>query len=55
MLDPQTYPALSAMMRHGLFRESEGWTEDADFLFGLNRLLDGIVALIARRAPQPGG
>ncbi|MCC5576223.1 TetR/AcrR family transcriptional regulator C-terminal domain-containing protein [Microtetraspora sp. AC03309] len=55
VLDPQTYPALSAMMRSGLLRESEGWTEDADFLFGLNLLLDGIEALIARRASQPGG
>ncbi|GAA2370679.1 TetR/AcrR family transcriptional regulator [Nonomuraea africana] len=54
VLDPQTYPALSAMMRSGLLRDSEGWTEDADFLFGLNLLLDGIEALMSRRAPRPG-
>ncbi|GAA3472126.1 TetR/AcrR family transcriptional regulator [Nonomuraea roseola] len=53
VLDPATYPVLSAMMRSGLLRESEGWTEDADFLFGLNLLLDGIEALMARRAGRP--
>ncbi|MEU4579149.1 TetR/AcrR family transcriptional regulator [Nonomuraea sp. ATR24] len=50
VLDPATYPALSAMMRAGLLRDSTGWTEDADFQFGLNLLLDGIEALISRPA-----
>lgn len=50
VLDPATYPALSAMMRSGLLRDSTGWTEDADFRFGLDLLLDGIEALIARPA-----
>ncbi|GAA2654471.1 TetR/AcrR family transcriptional regulator [Nonomuraea recticatena] len=53
VLDPATYPVLSAMMRSGLLKESEGWTEDADFLFGLNLLLDGVEALMARRAGRP--
>ncbi|MFF3668175.1 TetR/AcrR family transcriptional regulator C-terminal domain-containing protein [Microtetraspora malaysiensis] len=55
MLDPQTYPALSAMMGSGMLRESEDWIEDGDFRFGLDLLLDGIEALIARRAHQPDG
>ncbi|WP_101787545.1 TetR/AcrR family transcriptional regulator [Nonomuraea indica] len=54
VLDPQAYPALTAMMRAGLLRESEGWTEDADFRFGLDLLLDGVEALIARRATNAG-
>lgn len=52
VLDPATYPALSAMMRSGLLRNSTDWTEDADFRFGLDLLLDGIEALITRRAVQ---
>lgn len=50
VLDPATYPALSAMMNSGLLRDSTGWMEDADFRFGLDLLLDGIEALIARSA-----
>ncbi|GAA3130980.1 hypothetical protein GCM10010466_22020 [Planomonospora alba] len=50
VLDPQDYPALSAAVRSGAFRGAEGWTEDADFRFGLDLLLDGIEAMIARRA-----
>lgn len=43
------------MMRSGPLKQSEGWTEDADFRSGLDLLLDGIEALIARRASQQGG
>ncbi|MFI6485130.1 TetR/AcrR family transcriptional regulator [Nonomuraea sp. NPDC050663] len=50
VLDPAMYPALSAMMRSSLLRDSTGWTEDADFRFGLDLLLDGVEALIARPA-----
>lgn len=39
-----------AMMRSGLLRDSTGWMEDADFRFGLDLLLDGMEALIARSA-----
>lgn len=49
VLDPPTYPVLSGMMRDGLLAGSEGWTEDADFTFGLDMLLDGLEALIERR------
>ncbi|TDD22346.1 TetR/AcrR family transcriptional regulator [Nonomuraea diastatica] len=49
LLDPETYPALSAAVRGGALRGAEGWVDD-DFRFGLELLLDGVEALIARRA-----
>ncbi|GGO75807.1 TetR/AcrR family transcriptional regulator [Nonomuraea cavernae] len=52
LLDPAAYPALSAAMRSGVMRGAEGWVEDEDFVFGLNLLLDGIEALIGRRASE---
>src|SRR5690606_29371370 len=50
LLDPAAYPALSAAVRQGAFRGARGWTDDGDVTFGLTLLLDGIEALIARRA-----
>ncbi|MGI5281801.1 TetR/AcrR family transcriptional regulator C-terminal domain-containing protein [Nonomuraea polychroma] len=50
VLDPEAYPALSAAMRSGAMRGAEGWVDDGDFVFGLELLLDGIEALIRRRA-----
>ncbi|WP_220449346.1 TetR/AcrR family transcriptional regulator C-terminal domain-containing protein [Nonomuraea longispora] len=50
LLDPGTYPALSAAVRGGALRGGEGWADDGDFRFGLELLLDGVEALIARRA-----
>ncbi|NJP90803.1 TetR/AcrR family transcriptional regulator [Nonomuraea sp. FMUSA5-5] len=50
VLDPGTYPALSAAVRAGVFRGAESWADDADFRFGLDLLLDGVEQLIARRA-----
>ncbi|MFC4119293.1 TetR/AcrR family transcriptional regulator C-terminal domain-containing protein [Nonomuraea zeae] len=50
VLDPEVYPALSAAVRGGALGGAEGWVDDGDFLFGLGLLLDGVEALIARRA-----
>ncbi|MGP3930905.1 TetR/AcrR family transcriptional regulator [Nonomuraea sp. KM88] len=50
LLDAGTYPALSAAVRAGALRGAEGWVDDSDFRFGLELLLDGVEALIARRA-----
>ncbi|MFC7587679.1 TetR/AcrR family transcriptional regulator [Nonomuraea antimicrobica] len=50
VLDPETYPALSAVMRAGVMHGAEGWADDADFRFGLDLLLDGVEQLIERRA-----
>ncbi|MFC7644393.1 TetR/AcrR family transcriptional regulator C-terminal domain-containing protein [Streptosporangium lutulentum] len=52
LLDPETYPALSAAMRSGAMGGAEGWVDDDDFVFGLDLLLDGIEALIGRRASE---
>ncbi|TDD04803.1 TetR/AcrR family transcriptional regulator [Nonomuraea deserti] len=50
LLDPEAYPALSAAVRGGALRGAEGWVDDGDFRFGLELLLDGVEALISRRA-----
>ncbi|WP_049567426.1 TetR/AcrR family transcriptional regulator [Nonomuraea sp. SBT364] len=49
LLDPHAYPALSETVGAGVFAGAEGWTDDDDFRFGLDLLLDGIEALIERR------
>jgi AcrR family transcriptional regulator len=48
VLDPDGYPELTAAVRANAFGAAEQWIDDADFTFGLNLLLDGIEALIAR-------
>ncbi|WP_055481524.1 TetR/AcrR family transcriptional regulator [Sphaerimonospora mesophila] len=50
LLDPETYPSLSAAMRSGVMEGAVGWVGDDDFRFGLDLLLDGVEALIGRRA-----
>ncbi|GAA1750258.1 TetR/AcrR family transcriptional regulator [Nonomuraea bangladeshensis] len=50
VLDPDAYPALAAAARSGAMSGGEGWVDDADFVFGLNLLLDGVETLIRRRA-----
>ena len=50
LLDSAHYPALAHALDSGVFSTGREWVEDADFLFGLNLLLDGIAALIARRS-----
>lgn len=52
VLDPETYPALSAAVRAGALGGVEGWVDDEDFRFGLGLLLDGVERLIARRASE---
>ncbi|HEX6683647.1 MAG TPA: TetR/AcrR family transcriptional regulator [Candidatus Limnocylindrales bacterium] len=49
VLDADEYPALSRAVSEGAFGEAEEWIEDADFVFGLNLLLDGIDTLIKSR------
>ena len=50
LVDPGTYPSLTAVLRAGAMHGAEGWVEDADFTFGLDLLLDGVEALISRKA-----
>jgi AcrR family transcriptional regulator len=52
VLDPAEYPALAEAVRENAFGAAEEWIDDADFTFGLGLLLDGIQALIARKAQE---
>ncbi|MEV0618432.1 TetR/AcrR family transcriptional regulator [Nonomuraea sp. NPDC050404] len=52
LADPAHYPGLSAALGAGAFGGAQEWVEDADFGFGLGLLLDGIEALITRRAKE---
>ncbi|MGH3189473.1 MAG: TetR/AcrR family transcriptional regulator [Streptosporangiaceae bacterium] len=47
LTDPQRFPALAAFIAAGVFEAEDG--PDDEFIFGLDRILDGIEALI-----QPG-
>ncbi|NRQ35609.1 TetR/AcrR family transcriptional regulator [Nonomuraea sp. NN258] len=53
LVDPERYPALSAVVGEGAFEGADEWHQDDDFYFGLDLLLDGVEALIARRAQPP--
>jgi AcrR family transcriptional regulator len=55
VLDPEGYPALAAVVDDDGFGDAEDWIDDADFVFGLDLLLDGIEALIARRGHERAG
>lgn len=48
LIDAKRYPALLEVVASGVLDGSEGYTEE-DFAFGLNRLLDGVEALIRAR------
>jgi AcrR family transcriptional regulator len=53
LTDPERFPALHAVIEAGVFDEpDEG---DYDFAFGLERVLDGIEALIERKRRTAGG
>lgn len=45
LVDPVRFPALSAAIRAGAL-DDEGEPSDAEFTFGLDRVLDGVAALI---------
>jgi AcrR family transcriptional regulator len=47
LTDPERFPALHAMLAAGVFDRAD--PPDAEFEFGLQRILDGIAALIASR------
>ena len=51
LADPQRFPALTAFIAAGVFEDEDG--PDDEFIFGLDRILDGIEALIQPR-PRPG-
>jgi AcrR family transcriptional regulator len=47
--DPERFPALNALIASGAF-EGDDEPPDTDFVFGLERVLDGIDALVRARA-----
>ena len=51
LADPRRFPALTAFIAAGVFEAEDG--PDDEFIFGLDRILDGIEALIQPR-PRPG-
>ena len=49
--DPRCFPALTAFIAAGVFEAEDG--PDDEFIFGLDRILHGVEALIQPR-PRPG-
>jgi AcrR family transcriptional regulator len=47
LIDPQHFPAISAVIAAGVFDQTDN--PDADFTFGLERILDGVAALVRQR------
>lgn len=45
---PETHPALSRLVATGILDAPTEYDPDVDFAFGLDRVLDGIAALVAR-------
>jgi AcrR family transcriptional regulator len=52
LIDADGFPALSRAIEAGAFDDTEDDVE-AEFDFGLQRVLDGIEALVGSRAPRP--
>jgi AcrR family transcriptional regulator len=50
--DLSRFPSLGRALAAGIF-EDDATTRDEDFVFGLDRVLDGIEALIQRSSPRP--
>jgi len=47
LTDPETFPALHAALRSDAFAKDDH--PDDEFTFGLDRVLDGVAALVAAR------
>jgi hypothetical protein len=50
LIDAGTYPAMSEVIAAGALGEFESADSDAEFLFGIDRTLDGIGALMKARS-----
>jgi hypothetical protein len=51
LIDPHRFPELTAVLASGVLGKTDDW--DDEFTFGLERVLDGIGALITGRASGP--
>jgi hypothetical protein len=49
LIDPQRFPALTAFIAAGVFDIADD--PDDEFIFGLDRILDGIDKLVQAKAP----
>lgn len=47
LVDPERFPAITAVIAAGTFEHAGD--PDADFAFGLDRILDGVAALVGKR------
>jgi AcrR family transcriptional regulator len=52
LLDPQRFPAISGVVNAGVFEGSD--EPDAEFAFGLERILDGVATLISDKRVVAG-
>ena len=50
LADPQRFPALTAFIAAGVFEAADG--PDDEFIFGLDRILDGV--RLSSATPRPG-
>jgi AcrR family transcriptional regulator len=50
LIDPERFPALSATIASGVLDEEDDDFGEVEFVFGLERVLDGIGALVRERA-----
>jgi len=51
LADPQRFPALATFIASGVFDVADG--PDDEFIFGLDRILDGIGSLVTARSAPP--
>jgi AcrR family transcriptional regulator len=49
LIDPKRFPAIGAVLAAGVFEEPDDADSDAQFNFGLERILDGIAVLVRKR------
>jgi AcrR family transcriptional regulator len=52
LIDPERFPALGALLAAGVFDRAD--PPEKEFGFGLERILDGVDALISSRGPRSG-
>jgi hypothetical protein len=50
LTDPRRFPALTAFIAAGVFEAAD--EPDDEFVFGLDRILDGVGALVERTTPM---
>jgi AcrR family transcriptional regulator len=55
LTDPARFPALHAVIAAGVLDQTDLDDPDEEFVFGLERVLDGIDALVRARTPVPPG